>query len=715
MSRWCAGLILLSVASVATAQVEADWTRYPGFFRPGYAGIATADLDGDGHDEAIVSGTGGGSYAPLSSNFLAVLSYDGGTPSTFRVSYLRHVALGETLVGTPAKARPIGASHDDIYATVQDASGTRLLRFGGAHLDPISSITVPASFRLAGVADLDADGQLEAYGVSTPAGASGYAATVLDAATGAVEWIDSNAHQYTTIAAGQLDGDPALELVVSGTPGRVIDGATHAVDWSYPAGFPDGAPIAIGNFRGTTADREFAVVSSNGSLTGTAQIFSTSPSYGLASTFAVGQVQVVGAVDVNGDQVDELVVGEGQSGGVNGYSTSNGSLAFSLPGIDSGTSAIATGDLDGKPGMELVYGSGLDSTGRDVLRVVSLAAGTPVLFESADEGGPHSSVALADLDQDGFLEAIYASRESNSAYDGPDLVIADALTGVTLRRKNGVLRPTGGNPGPSIRVANLDADLQPEIIIGLGSFYTAEVIALDGLNLATQWDVMLGNGVVYDLALLPTVGGPPNVVAAIGTNLLQFAGGQAVLLDGASGNLMWRSAAFQQSADPRLAIGNFDDDAASEVALSIGTTIAFLDAASGMTDRQQLAGGTLIGQWAETVDGVCYHIQVLSTELNRYRCNDGQFLSKRSFAVPVTYVDRLSNSFGTLVMSDGQRALLESGGVIVEQSVVLGQSMGWGDRGAFVAGPGGTVLLIGGSDSVSRVSFTNFMFADSFE
>lgn len=713
MSKWIIAAIALFAAAGAKAQTSTEWTNYPGFFLPGYNGIVLADIDGDGRNEAIVSGSSGGGFSPSGTSFLAVLRYDGGTPSTFRVSYLRHLGAGESLSGQVIKLRPAGASQDEIYVAVTSSAGTRLARFGGARLDPLSSVSLTSAFRLAGVADVDADGQLEAYGHTCTSMPTSCTATVLDAASGAVEWLDSVTS--SGIAAGQFDADPALELVINGTPGRVLDGASHAVDWSYPSGFADPGKVVVGNFLGTPTYSEFAVLPASGPV----RVFSTSPSYGLAREYSTNHPAAVGVADVNGDQVDEVLFGDDQYANMCALSATTGTCVYFRTAPEYSIGALAIGDLDGKPGPELIYSADLNTTSRDVLKVVSMGTGAD-LYSAYDEAGPHSSVALADLDQDGRLEAIYATYTSASNSRGPDLVIADAATGIELRRVAGVLWSPHYNPGLSIRVANLDGDPQLEIIVGLADVYSAAVVVLDGVDLSTQWrSVSFGFGVVSDLELMPTPGGIPNIVAALGNNDVLHTGVQAVLLDGSSGAMLWKSASFPQVSDPRLAVGNFDGDANLEVALADGASIAILDATTGQTDRTQLAGGIVIGQRVESVGGVCYLVQITRYEIERTRCTESQIASTRLLPVAASYVGFLGDSFGPLVLSDGQRALLDSAGTIIAQSEVLdetGGKLGWGDRGAFTSMPGGIGVLLGGGDSVSLVKLVETPpFADSFE
>src|SRR5690606_7388140 len=100
------------------------------------------------------------------------------------------------------------------------------------------------------VKDIDGDGDLEIIG--TRAWQGPY---VADYASGEVTWEGSSLGIYASgVRVQQLDGDPALELILeASSPGLILDGATLAVQKSFMDGF--NGPTFVGNFdanAGTT-------------------------------------------------------------------------------------------------------------------------------------------------------------------------------------------------------------------------------------------------------------------------------------------------------------------------------------------------------------------------------------------------------------------------------------------------------------------------------
>src|SRR4029079_10635585 len=140
-----------------------------------------------------------------------------------------------------ASVGPVG---DDLAVMLGDA---RLLTFAHGTLQPSTSAQLPplysASDRSFRVADIDADGRLEAVLGSSDNFAQNGQIFAVDLLTGAPEWSRSSAG---AIALANLDADPALEIVLGAAPGRVLDGATGALDWEYPGGF--GRSVAAGRF-----------------------------------------------------------------------------------------------------------------------------------------------------------------------------------------------------------------------------------------------------------------------------------------------------------------------------------------------------------------------------------------------------------------------------------------------------------------------------------
>jgi hypothetical protein len=690
---------LLALAVTQSVSARPVWSHYPGFYSPGFAGIVAVDLDDDGIEEAVLTGASGGGFSPSGTQFMAVLKARPNNAPGYRVIALRRLASGESITGQIARIPGTGGSGDRVVATLSTSLGSRAVQFAGLGLEPVATVALPNQFRQSMVGDVDGDGELELLGTRADFYGEG-PATLVGLNSGTAEWTDSV--NSVSVGAGQLDGDPALELILSTTStsgGRVLDGASRITEWTYPDGFS--GRIAVGNFLGSPSDREFAAVSGWGAT----RIFVSQPVYSPVREYNTGEVQAIAVRDINADQIDELIMGQGQWGSVIAYGTTSGVPLFTFSNPEHGVSAVAVGQFDADPALELIHGAGLTSSGRDIFRVLSIPGGE-VEFLQSDEGGSHSSAARGDIDGNGIDEVVFTTTSSDSGYSGANLYVLDSATGERLRNRSDVLEAWGSNEGVSIKLANLDGDPQLEIVLGLGQLYNARVAVLDGLTLADQWGKTLDTAFVSDLLIVDRPGGPAVAVAT---------GGRIVLLNRATGDELWRSVSFQTNGAQTLAAGNFDGDANEEISLSVGTRAYIIDPSTGLLDRIIDLSDSILGQRVENGPSGCLHVIVQTTELRRLNCTNGALVSTRTLPFQATLVAFPGDSTGPLVVGDGNRVRLDQNGANLAEQSGLGTRLGWRNRAVAINTPEGVELAIGSDDSVHMLRLVERLFGNGFE
>lgn len=136
-----------------------------------------------------------------------------------------------------------GLGHRTVLTVGKDG-GVR--EYGGEPLIERRHLSIVAGATAAGAGDVDGDG-VEDLVVSTETGVFTYRLS-----DGALS--RSYAFKGTRdLALAQLDADPSLEIVLAGSAGRVIDGATQALEWEYIDGF--GSRLAAGPLGATSTDR----------------------------------------------------------------------------------------------------------------------------------------------------------------------------------------------------------------------------------------------------------------------------------------------------------------------------------------------------------------------------------------------------------------------------------------------------------------------------
>lgn len=678
---------LISVApTTAFAQVYPTWAFQPGgLSSSGQNGIVFANVDGVGLDEIIVSGqslstTGG----PMG---LATIQYRDGTYTTSSVTPLGSGIRAETRllkVDTPG-------AQDRVALVEQRGFQNVVAVFSGKPLEEFAAVIVPADFYLSQVADVDADGRLEILGFirsfAGPIPGSG-PAILMDFETGVEEW--RSLENVSTVAAGQLDADPALEIVMgqNGNLGLILDGATRTQAWNYPDGFS--GPTVFGNFWGTTEAKEFI------QLSGFNKVFVSEPFFSPVFEFYAAPA-IFAVNDLTNDQFDDLILHDGNFGVLQAYSTRTGSSFFQWinPG-QTGISAIAAGNADGIDGKELVIGT------REVLHLLSAETGE-TRYLSRRAYGPYSSLVLADVQGDSRQELVFSVGRGSGSRE--QIVVVDAETGVEIRRRLSLPFAMGDIP-PVIDAFDSEPDGKKEIVVGVSQ----NVALIDGTTLDVRWSVPIDSaGVLRRFTRMQfNADSVDDIVIATSQRVL--------ILDGRNGAELYRSAVILADSIFDIAIGNMDGDAQSEIAISQNQQIYLVDPYSNETRLMLTAPQNVIGLKLENM-GTCALVLVMANSLERRSCADSILLSTRLFPHSQTmFVGFPETSFDDLITSDGQKLYRVRGNEIVARSTVLGTRIGSFNYGTVNKSGQTITAYLGGEQGVSRVDLPfELLFRDGFD
>lgn len=219
------------------------------------------------------------------------------------------------------------------------------------------------------------------------------------------------AQGYISLTLAQLDSDPAMELILGGGLGRVLDGATFATDWDYIDSFGD-RPTA-GRFGPNGESRWFGGRYGSGIYT----LFGSQPWSPLWSGNVSDRILAATAIDRNGSGRDDLLL----------------SLPHDFKVIDTQSQqTIATirtsGDV-ARTGVSDTHGMGQDQIVFSSQRTPDAPQLTLVdprseqaMWRFIAPNGPYKAVALGDLDGDGRIEIAAAgingsSRSTRSVID----------------------------------------------------------------------------------------------------------------------------------------------------------------------------------------------------------------------------------------------------------------------------------------------------------
>ena len=540
--------------------VHLEWRR--GVFGPaiGEGGLRVVDLDRNGTME-IVAGPGG---ADRPSGRWWIASHRDGRPDLTWVSPWSDQGVTSLVVsnidGDPARE-------------VLVATNSQVRVYDGATRTVQGTIEVPGLFtRNLTVSDLDGDGRRElvlcadALNSSYPYPAGRAALYVYDALTGAQIHANTalltvatyNGPVCSSLAVGNVDGDPAPEIVVANGSGvgYVFDSATRSVQWVNVDGF--GRTVRIADL-----DRD-----------GQSEVVSAAADYNSIRVFDAARHTLVRTVqtrvyameilDADGDGALELVHG-----------SEDGLRVRSMPGLDeewalpgqTEIGGIAAGDTDGDGTRELVFGG----SGRLVIADSSTRG---IVARSALLYGPFHGLAHGQLEGQGRHSLVYTALGGDNGGDYSSLqprYFVQGTRGWRLRYASPPLAERGFFQDlMRARVANLDDDPALEVVVGAGERYSLGSVSIschDGSTRALQWKVPLEAGsTLASLATGDVDGdGMPDVVIGGAAGGVQE-GGWVMVLDGRSGALKWRSPTFGgYDAIVFLRLAQLDTDAALEI------------------------------------------------------------------------------------------------------------------------------------------------------
>lgn len=700
------GMAALVAAMVATAVPEVHaWEQYLGTQRASLDGIVVGDLDLNGKAEAVVTCGRDSQYSYCSSNLMALLDAD----STGRLDVRSVIMLPVTTMGPPIIwSRP--AYVDRVIVPVETSTAdAQVLVMGGIPLQVLKTIPTPMLQRVIAIADVDADGEPEIVALTSQGRWSPSYPSILDYQTGAVKWVSPTA--ANDVVVGQFDADAALELVVASTPGQVIDGATHAVEWSYAGGF--GYRLLAGRF-GAGEKMGFAAFPTSNRI----QIFQSQPYSPISEIVPPSSVTTAAVIRMTPGGADQIAVGnEYGSNSVTIFDPRSGTTLYKINDRDD-IAAIGAGDLDGDGRIELVYG-GRSLTGSvDYLKAVDLGSSATDYFREVAYG-PFSSLARGDLEGSGGRQI--ALLNPGSRYSSPGLAVSvlDNDTGAILRSRASVTGDSYSGRSPRVAVGQLDADAQEEIVIASDEYYDAVVVAIDGRTLAEQWRVgpgtsgrPLGSYTPNGLGLVDVdADGKADVV--VGTD-----DGRIVVLNGRNGAVLWTSITLPGYQPSALEV--FRTEAGSPRAVvSRGTGLYLFDLASHLLVASVNVAGNVsaVRQWG---GGAACRIAAMdeAAVVTLHRCDTlamvgQQLLPEGSiFFRPLdaggNHLLAAANGYLHEVGGDGRAAIV---------SKPLGRIVGTGNQGVVDIGPAGRADVVIGSDyMVTRIQVTSDkLFADGFD
>jgi hypothetical protein len=572
----------------------------------GSTGLATGDVDGDGQAEILSGGydswvllawsASKSEYVPRLGKSVSVSYYDEG------FSFVDLVRIGSAWRILTMRQNGVVEIEDALTGAVT------------ASVSGLEEITHGA------FGDADNDGQPDVVAFTTSA------VLVLDPATLATRHsypFGVGSYGYGQLAIGNVDDDPANEIVLNTGPILEASGDTAKSDGSVPTNIFAGSGyerFILADFDG---DGRSEVITAGG--WNRIPVFDAAlgaVEWTITTNLDVAAVQFA---DVTGDGRREVLYGDGQWGAIHALDTVTRSEIWSVPNPNHGVTKIAVADTDGDGTLEVVWGAGYTSSGEDTLYVASVAT-RAIEWASTEADGPYRAVAAGDIDGDGGSEFVAFSTESRSGYDdgigfawdaatlepkwhsGPDLFQGFAWTGIW-----------------DTAVGDVDGDGAPEIVVGTDRLYDGAVYVFDGATKRRERVSYYDSGSpIYDLSIDDLEGnGSRELVLLSGIAHTGSPGVFATATNGATGGVLWKSPQLSPvfSYPSSLEVADFDGDGARDIAvvtqgrLWIINGVTHAGRPSAVTNYQTLAAADFDGDgkatlWAANSAGMISQIDV---------------------------------------------------------------------------------------------------------
>jgi hypothetical protein len=262
----------------------------------------------------------------------------------------------------------------------------------------------------------------------------------------------------------------------------IQNGVAH-VEWNYSTlGFGDYV-VSSGDLDGDHLDEIVA-----GDRWNKIKIFNADTGGSLWEMDPGLNISALEAIDIDSDGISEVIYSDGQHGSTYILKGGDGSLISTFDNFSSGVTNVLVDDLDLDGSKELLFGSGYETTGADLIQIMDLASDSRQWRSPYHETNVFA-VALGDVNGDQIADKVHASSESESGHEIGLVTALDGVTGDILWRTEPDTFGMGQGIN-AIAVADIDHDQVNEVLVGIYHFNGA-VYILDSSTGAIQGSVVL--------------------------------------------------------------------------------------------------------------------------------------------------------------------------------------------------------------------------------
>lgn len=626
------------LATLTTADMALAGDHYPQFVEQGYridymvgigtSGLVSLDIDGDSAQEVVFSALAGGEQ------FIAAL--DAQADGSFRITHERIVFPDDLF-------RILGRMEGSQPRIITLGRNGIVREYGGVPFFELRRFQTQPQAVAAALGDVDGDGQQELV-VLTPT-------TVLAYALTDGHLVRSHAAAgFTELVLAQLDADPALEVVLTGeNVGRVLDGATAAIEWEQPGGFgrwltagrfgPGGTTSWAGaTWSGATVYRPWAAVWTIPSLEGIRRIASAA----------------------DGPTADVLVVDEYGSA-LSVYDT-NQQLRFRFVNDGLETSSIVGADVDGNGRNAIVFASSKSWLSIRSMGVLDGDTGQ-LLDEVFTDKGPYLKTVIGDFDGDGRQEIAATASPYESRFE---LALFDLATGLPKWTSTYSWPPTQPLSSPIADLVTVPKGKGSDLAL---LDRRGNLRFIDGTTLEQTWWVPSPPGVAGEALALIDYDQDGTQDFVVGNRIGISAGVQLRVLSGRDGALLWQSVVMGgmfTSANQVVVADASAHGGRRQLIAVLNDGVRAYDADTGLLDWILDAGGATVSHVNEGVTGPELVVTTPDGQLQFYDAGhagaEPVLLRQFTLATPLRTLTALDDDVRLLLATTRNGPLLIDGG-----------------------------------------------------
>jgi hypothetical protein len=530
----------------------------------GLNSMISKDIDHDGKTE-IICGAGSGFG---SGTFWYVLKYDAVSQDYKQIWMSAPVDYyygGDNLFSC---IRAFDTDNDNIYEIYVGFNGGKVDVYSGAGMELIQSFSSEAeSVNDMIFADADNDGEKE---IVLCDGSNTYLFN-----SSSLTLKSTIPYGSQSFAAGNVDSDPRIEIVYSG--GAIVDltGTTPVVEWNIYTPPIYNAFVALTDTDNDGMDE--VIIANSWEVI---EIYNADIKALKGSITTDIDIDALLVTDVNGDDKEEILYGDGQWGDIFCYNSLSLQKMWSIPNPEHGVTMINVADADNDGVLEVLWGAGCSSTGPDYLYLHNITD-QALEFRSKDITGPFHDVEIGDVDGDGHDEIATVSYESESGYESGILSIFDGTSHNLKWQSSTNFFPNTWEGVNTLELANLNGDARKEIIVATDDLYDGVIYVVDGLShqIISSHDYSsagIGNFKALEVSDVDN-DGSLEFIASDDAKLF--------VINSSDYAIEWTSPAVSGYGTRSVMTGNLDSDANPEIVLCYGYIMIF----DGITHEQWLS------------------------------------------------------------------------------------------------------------------------------